>query len=369
MSTVSIPNQIQAGQPLDPRPVMANFDALASFINDDVLTLDGSKAMTGHLKLSGPGTADGHAVTKAQLDGFLPLSGGTVTGDLQVNGTATATRFQIPTNDADNVVLKTYLASGYQLMQLQVGASWMEIAGPDSSGRPNTISMNTANSIAVRFDNNQNTRLYGDLQVDGHITTGAGKAVYFGGNWDGARIFNTTAAGREYMIYGNVAGGGTQMTMYGPGDSSTAGNLYLYSGGAITARFDKNKDTKLYGDLQVDGQTKAQNGTKAKPAYSFTSDPDTGIYRYSEGILSISANGVDAGNFGTDGVAFPTVPYSPSRSRNLHMDPASGALVRTADARFGDDEIEKLVKFVDDLSAKLGKVTDRLAALEGQKGL
>ena len=68
MSTVSIPNQIQTGQPLDPRPVMANFDALASFANDDVLTLDGSKAMTGHLTLSGPGTAGGHAVTKAQLD-------------------------------------------------------------------------------------------------------------------------------------------------------------------------------------------------------------------------------------------------------------------------------------------------------------
>lgn len=100
MSTVSIPNQIQAGQPLDPRPVMANFDALASFINDDVLTLDGSKAMTGHLTLSGPGTAGGHAVTKAQLDGavgsdvagggFLPLAGGTLTGNLTVDGTVQA---------------------------------------------------------------------------------------------------------------------------------------------------------------------------------------------------------------------------------------------------------------------------------------
>ena len=96
MSTVSIPNQIQAGQPLDPRPVMANFDVLASFINGDVLTLDGSKAMTGHLTLSGPGTAGGHAVTKAQLDsavgsdvaggGFLPLAGGTITGNLTVSG-------------------------------------------------------------------------------------------------------------------------------------------------------------------------------------------------------------------------------------------------------------------------------------------
>ena len=92
MSTVAIPNEIRAGQSLDPRPVMANFDELALFINDDVLTLDGSKAMTGHLTLSGPGVAGGHAVTKAQLDdavggdvaggGFLPLGGGTLTGQL-----------------------------------------------------------------------------------------------------------------------------------------------------------------------------------------------------------------------------------------------------------------------------------------------
>jgi len=94
MSTVVIPNEIRAGQSLDPRPVMANFDELALFINDDVLTLDGSKAMTGHLTLSGPGVAGGHAVTKAQLDdavggdvaggGFLPLAGGTLTGDGQI---------------------------------------------------------------------------------------------------------------------------------------------------------------------------------------------------------------------------------------------------------------------------------------------
>jgi hypothetical protein len=98
MSTVVIPNEIRAGQSLDPRPVMANFDELALFINDDVLTLDGSKAMTGHLTLSGPGVAGGHAVTKAQLDdavggdvaggGFLPLAGGTITGNLVVTGTS-----------------------------------------------------------------------------------------------------------------------------------------------------------------------------------------------------------------------------------------------------------------------------------------
>ena len=138
----------------------------------------------------------------------------------------------------------------------------------------------------------------------------------------------------------------------------------MYSGGAIAARFDPNQNTRLYGDLQVDGQTLAQNGTKAAPAYSFTSDPDTGIYRYGGGILSISANGVGAANFGVDGVAFPTVPYRAGLSRNVHMNPDTGTLALTDAARFGDVEIEKLVELVDDLSAKLKTVTDRLAALE-----
>ena len=112
---------------------------------------------------------------------YLPLSGGTLTGDLQVEGTATAALFSIPTNDAANATMKTYTANGYQLMQLQVStANTIEIAGPDSSQRPNTVSISSGGGVAARFDPNQDTRLYGDLQVDGQLIVPSKKAIRTG---------------------------------------------------------------------------------------------------------------------------------------------------------------------------------------------
>jgi hypothetical protein len=44
-------------------------------------------------------------------------------------------------------------------------------------------------------------------------------------------------------------------------------------------------------DLQVDGQTNAQNGTKTAPAYSFALDPDTGFYRVGANSLGFATGG------------------------------------------------------------------------------
>ena len=68
MSNVNLPNSIAGGQTLDPRPIQANFEALKTFINNDVFTVDGARALTGALTLPGAGTADAHAATKGQMD-------------------------------------------------------------------------------------------------------------------------------------------------------------------------------------------------------------------------------------------------------------------------------------------------------------
>jgi len=68
MSNVNLPNNIAGGQTLDPRPIQANFEALKTFINNDVFTVDGARALTGALTLPGAGTADAHAATKGQMD-------------------------------------------------------------------------------------------------------------------------------------------------------------------------------------------------------------------------------------------------------------------------------------------------------------
>ena len=57
----------------------------------------------------------------------------------------------------------------------------------------------------------------------------------------------------------------------------------------------------LTGDLQVEGQTLAQSDTQAKPAYSFTSDPDTGMYRAAADAVGISARGLEVCRFVNNG--------------------------------------------------------------------
>ena len=239
---------------------------------------------------------------------YLPLTGGTLTGDLTVDGRiqASAGSTAYPALAIGNSSTGFHIDESAGGLTTALNGAWKQIVYEDlirirkdlhvdgtETRLRDRISMRSSSEDGSRIDYEQKTdqdkkwitsgpresddnsfifewydsgwtrtlalwkdraRFYGDLQVDGHITTGPGKAVYFGGNWDGGRIFNTTAAGREYMIYGNLTDGGTQMTMYGPGDPTTPGYLYMYSGGAITARFDPDHNTKLYGNLQVDGE-------------------------------------------------------------------------------------------------------------------
>jgi hypothetical protein len=88
MSDISLPNSIAGGQTMDPRPIQANFDEVEQFINDEVLFVDGSKAMTGNLTLPGPATASAHAVQKAQLDAVIATA--TTNATTAANATAAA---------------------------------------------------------------------------------------------------------------------------------------------------------------------------------------------------------------------------------------------------------------------------------------
>ena len=93
--------------------------------------------------------------------------------------------------------------------------------------------------------------LTGDLQVAGELL--------MGGNWNGAYLFSSGSSGREYMNVGQNANGGSMMRFYGGGDASYSGNAYIYSGGEWAVRFDKDQNTRVYGDLQVDGNINGQS--------------------------------------------------------------------------------------------------------------
>jgi len=74
-----------------------------------------------------------------------------------------------------------------------------------------------------------------------------------------------------------------------------------HAASAVSDIVDRFADLRLYvpganscgiaGDLKVDGQTLAQNGTAAAPAYSFALDPDTGMYRVGANSLGFASGG------------------------------------------------------------------------------
>jgi len=64
----------------------------------------------------------------------------------------------------------------------------------------------------------------GDLQVDGAINAGAGRGVYFGGNWQGVQAYNTNSSDREFMVIGNGVNG-SQIQLHGNNDSKRPGKV------------------------------------------------------------------------------------------------------------------------------------------------
>jgi hypothetical protein len=120
--------------------------------------------------------------------------------------------------------------------------------------------------------------------------------------------------------------------------------------------------TRVAGDLQVDGQTKAPNGTKTAPAYSFTSDPDTGIYLYSAGITSITCAGKNVANFGSDGVTFPEgLAEITGTAANLHIGP-NGQIRRITDVAKAPTtaDVSRLETVIETLTARIEELEARL---------
>jgi hypothetical protein len=120
--------------------------------------------------------------------------------------------------------------------------------------------------------------------------------------------------------------------------------------------------TKAFGGLQVDGQTLAQNGTKTAPGYSFTSDPDTGIYLYTAGITSITCAGKNVANFGSDGVAFPEgLAEITGTAANLHIG-ENGQIRRITDVAKAptNADLSRLETVIETLTARIEELEARL---------
>jgi len=192
---------------------------------------------------------------------FLPLSGGTVTGGLTVDGTITASGGNHVLSGGNNVLqLRNSTPASKPYMSVYFnGVRAGYFGNPSASsggvtelhGEGNTLKLRSAVKVQVTTD----------LQVDGHVTTGAGKAVYFGGNWDGAKIFNVSSGVRKYMTIGDQANGGSQIVLYGNNEADGGtddGKMYIRSGGEPTVKLAADQSVHFYGDVTSAGTINAR---------------------------------------------------------------------------------------------------------------
>jgi hypothetical protein len=179
----------------------------------------------------------------------------------------------------------------------------------------------------------------GDFKVDGNSDLkinvpadawGAGSGTVFTpqgmvGGTQGAFATAMTCNG-----YRNTSDGWTSLRLNGEVGAATLelhpnGSFHVRTAGTMSAsdkfppfRFSViNGLTKAYGDLQVDGQTKAQNGTRSAPAYSFASETKTGMYRPESNALEVMVGGERAVYFGkstnsSHGVYMPLLNARPA---------------------------------------------------------
>ena len=122
MATAAVPNDYQNNTTADAETVDANFNAVTEFLNNSVIHVDGSKAMTAELPL-----LDGaNAASKTYVDDRIPAV--SLSGTTAITGRET---FIYPRTPTATTVTKTFgstfAAAPVVLVSISVGGSNMQI--------------------------------------------------------------------------------------------------------------------------------------------------------------------------------------------------------------------------------------------------
>ena len=173
----------------------------------------------------------------------------------------------------------------------------------------------------------------GDLQVDGQfIAKGSGSP-------QSPRFQIGDAAGLG--MYGSV---GSQWLRFATGD---VWRLQVSASGVV-----------VQDELKVVGQVKAQNGSAAAPAYSFTSDTKSGFY-LADDTVAIVSGGKNVANFSKAGISFPdALPTTPSKPNVVVND--FGQLFRSTAVQTDSADLSRLETIIETLSARIDQLEARL---------
>lgn len=137
-----------------------------------------------------------------------------------------------------------------------------------------------------------------------------------------ALLDGTAAAPSLYFINDTDTG------IYRP----SANTLGISTSGVQRLYVDQDGVTTVGGGGRFDGDVRAANGNHNNPAFSFVSDPDTGIYRHATNELGIGIGGVEKAVFtSTTFTINPNLVVSGTGTINGTTIPASKTLVVTTD--------------------------------------
>lgn len=170
--------------------------------------------------------------------------------------------------------------------------------------RPSNIS--TVATDAFLFP--QNVTITGDLTVNGTTTSINTSTVTIE---DNIILLNSNVTGTPSFDAGiEVERGTSPNVQLVWNETDDAWSMKNTSGSAILEAFDTGV-VSIPGTLSLGGPIKVGDGTVSSPAYSFTADTDTGIYRNGGNDMRIAAGGVNTAAFRISDILF-NVPISVS---------------------------------------------------------
>jgi hypothetical protein len=162
-------------------------------------------------------------------DNYLPLTGGTLTGDLAVNG-------------------KINVGGDFSVTGINVEAAYVRHADGDYSWP--SISFQNDMQAGFYLAGPQKVGLRGDLQVDRHkIRLKGGKTPSSIYNYDGGddRTVLRLVAGGDHVSHGAM------VSLYGGDDAVAPHTVRFHTNNKTTFELNADQSARLYGDLQVDG--------------------------------------------------------------------------------------------------------------------
>lgn len=143
-----------------------------------------------------------------------------------------------------------------------------------------------------------------------YIFVSTGGAITFGAN-DTIVLTNGATAERVFWVANNAITTGANDVLFGNFMSGAAGAITIGSTNVITGRLLSPVAVTIDGTATTLGITStstisagsflAPSGTALVPSYSFTSDPDTGIYNSGANQVAVSTNGTVVAIFNSSG--------------------------------------------------------------------